>query len=41
MTRSHPLTCPGCEADATLIVDGQCEQCAEGRVAEWIERLQP
>ena len=35
------MSCPTCGAEADLLYNGQCEHCADGRTAEWIERLQP
>lgn len=35
------MTCPSCGTDAELLVDDQCDNCADGETAEVIERLQP
>ena len=35
------MTCPTCGAETELVVDGECAECADGRTAEWIEKLQP
>ena len=37
----YAMTCPTCGAEAELVVDGECAECADGRTAEWIRRLQP
>ena len=34
------MTCPTCGAETELVVDGECAECADGRAAEWIEKLQ-
>ena len=35
------IECPTCGAEADYLVCWQCENCADGEIATWIERLKP
>jgi hypothetical protein len=35
------IECPTCRSEVPLTVFEQCENCADGEIATWIERLRP
>lgn len=35
------IECPTCRSEVGLTVCGECENCADGEIATWIERLEP